>query len=131
MTHRERVLAALKHQTPDRVPVDFGGSGSTTISIGALQHLRAYLNIPPEPAPRVFSRKRSATAYLDDAIVERFGIDTAPARPGSPDAGAPREIDADTFVDEWGVTWRRAPGENFITVDGPFRTSCRPCAPGS
>jgi hypothetical protein len=26
MTHRERVLAALAHQEPDRVPFDLGGS---------------------------------------------------------------------------------------------------------
>jgi uroporphyrinogen decarboxylase len=127
MTHRERIAAALKHKAPDRVPIDLGGTGSTTISIGELQRLRTYLQIPSEPPPRVFS-KRSATAYLDHAMVERFGIDTAPARPGSPDAGAPREIDANTFVDERGVTWRRAPGENFIPVDGPFQQLADPTA---
>jgi uroporphyrinogen decarboxylase len=120
MTHRERIMAALKHQAPDRVPIDLGGTGASTISIRALERLRACLNMPPDPPPVVYS-KRSATALPDDAIVERFGIDTRPARPGSPDVAAEREIDANTLVDEWGVAWRRAPGGHFISANGPFQ----------
>ena len=120
MTHRERIMAALEHRPPDRVPIDLGGTGSSTISLRALERLRAYLNIPPQPPPLLYS-KRSATALPDWLIVERFGIDTLPAKPGSPDVAAEREIDVNTFMDEWGVTWHRALGEPFICVDGPFR----------
>ena len=120
MTHRERIMAALKHQSPDRVPIDLGGTGSSTISVRALERLRVYLNIPPEPPPFLYS-KRSATALPDGVIIERFGIDTRPAKPGRPDVAAEREIDTNTFADEWGVTWHRAPGEHFICVDGPFQ----------
>ena len=31
MTHRERLLAALSHQQPDKVPIDFGGTISSGI----------------------------------------------------------------------------------------------------
>jgi len=119
MTHRDRIMTALRHRSPDRVPIDLGGTGSSTISLRALERLRAYLNIPPQPPPLLYS-KRSATAIPDELIVERFGIDTLPIKPGSPDAATEREIDADTVVDEWGVTWHRTPGEPFICVDGPF-----------
>ena len=120
MTHRERIMTALKHQSPDRVPIDLGGTGSTTLSVGSLKRLRAYLHISPDPPPILYS-KRSATTLPDEVIIERFGIDTRSARGGKADAAAGREIDANNFVDEWGVTWRRAPDENFISVDGPFQ----------
>jgi hypothetical protein len=35
MTSRERVLAALNHQEPDRVPFDLGGSGYDTLMVTA------------------------------------------------------------------------------------------------
>jgi hypothetical protein len=93
--------------------------GSSTISIRALERLGGYLKIPAAPSLIVYS-KHSATAFLDGVIVERFRIDTQPARLGKPDAAAEREIDTNTFVDEWGVTRRRVAGEHFIRVDGPF-----------
>jgi uroporphyrinogen decarboxylase len=119
MTHRERVLAALRHQPPDRVPIDLGGTGSTTVSVGFHARLRAYLNMPAEPPPVLFS-KRSSTVIPDEVILQRFGIDARPVRPGRPDVTSAREIDANTFIDEWGVTWQWVTGENFISVDGPF-----------
>ena len=32
MSHRERVLAALNHEQPDRVPIDFGGGMARTLA---------------------------------------------------------------------------------------------------
>lgn len=46
MTSRERVLAAINHQQPDRVPIDFGATGQTGISVCALRRLRDYLGLP-------------------------------------------------------------------------------------
>jgi len=40
MTHRERIMTALKHQSPDRVPIDLGGTGSSTIAVRALKRMR-------------------------------------------------------------------------------------------
>lgn len=31
MTSRERVMAALRHEEPDRVPLDIGGGNSTSL----------------------------------------------------------------------------------------------------
>ena len=45
MNHRERVLAALRHQEPDRVPIDLGGTDITTIMTGAYQELRQRLGL--------------------------------------------------------------------------------------
>ncbi|PIX43765.1 MAG: methyltransferase, partial [Armatimonadetes bacterium CG_4_8_14_3_um_filter_58_9] len=43
MTSRERVLAAIEHREPDRVPVDLGGMRSTGIMAIAYNRLREYL----------------------------------------------------------------------------------------
>ena len=48
MTSRERVLCALSHEEPDRVPIDFGGTLSSTINIAAYECLKEYLGIPGE-----------------------------------------------------------------------------------
>lgn len=46
MNSRERVLMALNHQEPDRVPVDFGGHRSSGIAVQAYRNLREYLGLP-------------------------------------------------------------------------------------
>ena len=46
MTSRERVLATLNFRTPDRMPKDLGGMGSTGISVFAYPALVAALGLP-------------------------------------------------------------------------------------
>lgn len=45
MTSRERILAAVNHRTPDRIPVDLGASPSSGISIVAYDNLVKYLGM--------------------------------------------------------------------------------------
>jgi hypothetical protein len=40
---RERVLAALRHEEPDRIPVDLGSCGPTAIHLNAYRSLLSYL----------------------------------------------------------------------------------------
>jgi len=40
MTSRERLIAALNHQQPDRVPIDFGGTAVTGMHVAAITRLR-------------------------------------------------------------------------------------------
>ena len=47
MNSRERVMAALNHQGPDRIPFDLGGTGATGIHVTAYKNLREYLGLPP------------------------------------------------------------------------------------
>lgn len=46
MNSRERVLAALDHKQPDRVPIDCGGHMSSNFSVQAYRNLRKYLGLP-------------------------------------------------------------------------------------
>lgn len=45
MNRRERVLAALNHKEPDRVPIDLGGSDSSGITAIAYNNLKSYLGL--------------------------------------------------------------------------------------
>ncbi len=119
MTHRQRIRAALARRQPDRVPLDLGGTGCSTMTTGAHAKLRVHLGIPAEPAAPLFSR-RGSTAIVDRAIVERFQCDVLPLVPGAP-AKAERDVSEIAFVDEFGVTWQRHCGTHYINVNGPFQ----------
>lgn len=73
MTPRERVLAALNHVEPDRVPVDLSGHRSSGIAAIAYPKLREYLDLPPKPV-RVYDVIQQL-AVVDDDVLDRFGID--------------------------------------------------------
>jgi len=126
MTHRERVLTALKHQKPDRVPLDLGSQNSSTITAGAHQRLRAHLGIPPDPPPIVGSRWLS-TVIPDETILRRFGVDFRPLFLGRPDARPERELPDGSLLSEWGVPFVRHGESHYFPGEGPF---CRLDEPG-
>ncbi len=74
MTPRERVLAALSHQQPDRVPIDFGSHRSSGIAALAYPKLREALSLPPKPI-RVYDPVQQL-AIIDEDVLDRFGVDT-------------------------------------------------------
>ncbi|MHC4693601.1 MAG: uroporphyrinogen decarboxylase family protein [Planctomycetota bacterium] len=74
MTSRERILAALKHREPDRVPVDFSGHRSSGIAAMAYPKLREFLGLPPKPV-RVYDVIQQL-AIVDEDVLDRFGVDT-------------------------------------------------------
>ena len=49
MTSKERVLAALNHKEPDRVPVDFGGTAVTGIHVRSSAALRDHYGLEKRP----------------------------------------------------------------------------------
>ena len=44
MTSKERVVAALNHRQPDRVPMDFGGTAVTGLHVTCVAALRDHIN---------------------------------------------------------------------------------------
>jgi uroporphyrinogen decarboxylase len=64
VNHRQRVLAALRHQEPDRIPLDLGGTVDSTVTAVAYRKLRACLGLG-EGTIRV------ADVYQHTALVEK------------------------------------------------------------
>ncbi len=74
MTSRERVLAALNHQEPDRLPIDLSGHRSSGIAAMAYTNLRAFLGLPKQPL-RVYDPIQQL-AIVDEDVLQRFHVDT-------------------------------------------------------
>jgi uroporphyrinogen decarboxylase len=106
MTSRERVWASVNYREPDRVPLDLGGGGSTTLVVEAYQRLEAYWGLAPRE-PRIMS-KAFRLAYLDEDALVRLGSDTRAVGVKGFSRPPPPTGDPTTFVDAWGVGWRRA-----------------------
>lgn len=81
MNSRERVLKAINHQEPDRVPIDLGGSIVTGIMAGALVRLRRRLGLEDRPV-KVYDQFQMLGEVAAD-LVERFGVDVLPVEPES------------------------------------------------
>ncbi|MBL8131562.1 MAG: methyltransferase [Anaerolineae bacterium] len=73
MTSRERILATIRHEQPDRVPIDLGATPSSGISAIAYHHLKEYLGIT-EGHTRVYDVVQQVV-QPEDIILDRFGID--------------------------------------------------------
>ena len=72
VTGRERVLTALEHKCPDRLPLDFGGSFVTTFNIAAYAHLRQALGLPPH---QQLLREQSQSVLVDEDVRQALGVD--------------------------------------------------------
>ncbi len=120
MNSRERVLLALDHTEPDRVPIDFGGI-VTSMHHEAHRRLLEYLGMPPYEAP--IQDMFQQIVYPAPALKEVFHADVESlfANPGS---GWELEVDpvTDTYVDEWGVLYQRPHGGYWYDLaDHPLK----------
>jgi len=73
MTSRERILAAINHQQPDKVPVDMSATPSSGISAIAYSNLVKYLG--KEELPVQIYDVVQQLAQPDMKILDQFGVD--------------------------------------------------------
>ena len=82
MTSRERVLASLAHTTPDRVPVDLGGTTVTGMHVSCVAALRKHLGLDRHPVKVV--ELMQMLGEIEDDLKDALGVDTAAvARPAT------------------------------------------------
>jgi len=74
MTSRERIIAAIHHRPVDRVPVDFGGTRQSGISIWAYVRLRERLGLRSKKPPRIFDVYQML-ADIEQDMADRLGAD--------------------------------------------------------
>ncbi len=118
MKSRERVLAALNHQEPDRIPRDFGGTSTTSIHIQAHSKLKQFLGL--EGGPDSFLSLYGQTVSVDPRLMERFGSDCAALGVKPPSTWKLRFTTDDrgyqTYTDEWGIVRACPPGGYYYDV---------------
>lgn len=115
MTHRERVLAALNHREPDRVPIDLGSTRCTSIHIAGYQRLKRHFGIE---ATDTITDRMMQPVLVDERILKALDIDTRGIYPGKPDKTPDVEIDAITYRDEWGVVRNKPEGSYWYDLTG-------------
>ena len=119
-THRQRVLAAINHEEPDRVAIDLAAAGATGITIDAYDALKAHLGLEHES---VLMSKLNQLAQPDETVLEKFGVDTRPIMARGRRGGTGRWVDELTYIDHFGVTFKSTVGtadKHFLYKDGPL-----------
>ncbi len=112
MKPRERVLAALNHQEPDRVPIDIGSSMTTAMHIRPYSEVVRLLGI--DEKVEVYDIM-GQLARPSDAVLEQLGADIRGVRVG----GTPYHqevIDDRTIRDHWGTLWKRPEGSAIYNI---------------
>ena len=116
ITPRDRVLATLAHEVPDRVPIVLGPSNATGIKTATYQRIKALAGIEA-PDEHIYEWPELGTAKLDEATYERLHADVRgvldhfPAHVRERNAARPPHA---PFIDDWGSGQvEGSPGEWF------------------
>ncbi|MBG0771447.1 MAG: hypothetical protein H0S82_07040, partial [Anaerolineaceae bacterium] len=71
MTHKERVLAAINHREPDRVPIVIGISNATGIKMKTYQGVKKLIGVNA-PNQYLYDWPELGTAAVDEQTLERL-----------------------------------------------------------
>ena len=105
MTPRERVLATLAHEVPDRVPIVLGPSNATGIKMGTYRRIKALAGIDA-PDEYLYDWPELGTARLDEATLRRLRGDVAPVLDRVPRAVRERNAAREPgtpYIGDWGI----------------------------
>jgi uroporphyrinogen decarboxylase len=100
MTSRERVMAALSHRQPDRVPMDLGGTRNSSMVVEGYDRLKAHFGVRTEA--RLIDRMMRI-AEIEEAILRAMEIDTRGVNPGPAATGLFADLSLRGYRDMWGV----------------------------
>ena len=119
MTSRERVLTAINHEEPDRVPIVIGVSNATGIKMKPYQELKRLLGIDA-PDEYLYDWPELGTAAIDEETMIRLHsdvrgvLDLEPAWVRERNRNRPPHT---PYIDSWGSGQKEiAPGEWFPGV---------------
>ena len=114
MQSRERVLSALAHREPDRIPIDFGSTPVTGIHASVVAALREHYGL--ERRPVKVHEPYQMLALVEDDLQQALGIDT--------DGVFARDT-LFGFPNEGWRPWRTPWGQELL-VSEQFRTTQEP-----
>jgi uroporphyrinogen decarboxylase len=100
MSSRERICAALNHETPDRIPIDLGGTRDSSIVVEGYDRLKKHFKVN---GPTVLSDRMMRVVEVDEEILNKLEIDTRAIFPGAPYKSVATELGERSYRDSWGV----------------------------
>ncbi len=113
LSHRERVIKALSHQEPDRVPFDLGSTANSSIHVLGYQKLKAYFGIE---AQDTIIHRMMQTVAVHEPILQALDIDLRYVSPGTSDNKPDIPVGEDGYQDEWGVIRRKPPSSLYYDL---------------
>ena len=116
MNSRERLLLALNHKQPDKIPVDLGSSTVTGISAIAYNNLKRHLGI--KNPTRIFDVVQQL-ANVDMELIEKFGIDALDINRVSVETGEWYDVELQDGSSAQFPGWYRP----FKNADGSWYTT--------
>jgi uroporphyrinogen decarboxylase len=108
LTPRQRVIEALNHREPDRVPIDLGSTVVTGISRRALIRFLDFSGIPHDEIG-MYDVVQQLGLVPENAL-RHLGVDVRaldPQKSSKWQLDIVRQGDSDIFRDEWGIGWRK------------------------
>lgn len=125
MNSRERVLMALEHKEPDRVPLDLGSCFVSGIAKDAYLNLMSYLG--KDVGEVEFYDTVQQLVVVDEEILRKFGVDVRGVIPNVTRKNPPEIKESngsESFTDEWGVTWEKPESSLYFNlVNSPLSGS--------
>jgi uroporphyrinogen decarboxylase len=126
MLARERVLMALNHEEPDRVPIDLGSTPVTGICRDAYADLLACLRLSARPIRMADMLQQLAA--VDEDVLQALEVDFRPITTNPPagyDLQVRDEGDHESYYDQWGAKLSRPKvgGRYFDYVEHPIKES--------
>jgi len=104
MTARERVLTALDHREPDRVPIIVGASNATGMKMRPYRRLAQLIGVEASDQ-YLYDWPELGSAALDEVTLRRLGTDVRPVTDAFPNWLRERHGSRgphDPFIDDWG-----------------------------
>lgn len=138
ITSQERIKKTLNHQEPDRVPIDLGGTSTSTITVAAYDRLKECLGLK---AKNNIIDKVQQIVKPDEVVLTKLGIDTRSVWLKGPKNGGDMPLTENSYKDEWGIIRRITEnGYYYDIVDYPLKKASfqdldqynwpDPCDPG-
>ena len=113
LSHRERVIKALSHQEPDRVPFDLGSTANSSIHLLGYQKLKAYFGVEAEDT---IIHKMMQTVAVHESILQALDIDLRYVSYGASDRRPDIPVGEDGYQDDWGVVRRKPPSSLYYDL---------------
>jgi len=104
ITPRERVLAALHHEQPDRPPIVIGSSNTTTIKMKAYRRLKEHLGMQADDR-YLYDWPELGSAVIDEPVLERLHSDVRGVWDHFPTETIMRNQNRPShtpYIDDWG-----------------------------
>ncbi|MFC2088790.1 uroporphyrinogen decarboxylase family protein [Calditrichota bacterium] len=105
MTSRERVLSAINHEEPDRVPIVIGVSNATGIKMKPYRGIKEIVGIDA-PDNYIYDWPELGTAEIDEATMQRLHSDVRGVLDSHPLETLKHNQEREPhspFIDSWGI----------------------------